>query len=417
CLSPTAETLGRWMVDTAVCAEYGPPPFTGNNGEPIDCGAGAPFTTYLIYPGDVGPIDPNRCASPGPRGPIVLGGEPDPAVMTAVSVMAAGPDGIAVMVDFGDGTAPMRTTTGQALAHDYTVPGSWTVTAWPVEAPQLSTSAGVVVKDHAPVIYVYSDPDDDWRALLWVDEPGDATVYAIDWGDGSADQMIQRDPPPYPRVPHDYAAAGTYTATVTDTATRRVSRVAYECGQMGVLFSFPTDGSIPQVVVTRMRVGAGWELDWGDGTPVETGTVPPTARLDRLRASAMAPGTYTVTAREVVDGQVRRVAVRELVIPSVFNLALNVGMNWSRTFGTRTVEVTPYNASVTCDVNWGDGSAVEQVEPGQPITHMYDAAPPAEGWMLHVVEASGANPKHFSRLLGEPTFVAEPNLSAWRRWS
>lgn len=416
CASPTAETVGRWTVDTAVCGQYGPPPFTGNGGQAIDCGTEVAFGTYLIYPGDVAPIDPNQCASPGPPGPIVLGWEPDAAVMTAVEVMTAGPDGMPVLIDFGDGSPLVRTMTGRPVVHDYSTPGARTVTAWPVEAPQMTASVDVVVKDHAPVLHAYADPDDEWRALLWVDEPANGTTYAIDWGDGSDPEPILRDPPPYPRVPHDYTATGTYTVTVTDLSTKRTSTVDYDVAEMGMLFTFPADDATPTLRVVRMRVGATWTVDWGDGTAPDTGTVPVHAQLVASHDIAMAPGDYTVTVTETVDGQPRRTASRVLTIPSVFNLNMNVGLVWTRT--NRQLQVTPYEtpASETVTIDWGDGSPTEQVGGGQAATHVYASAPPAEGWMLRVTEDAGQL-RRYTRLLGEPVYVGVPRGSAWARWS
>lgn len=415
CVSPSGATVGVWLIDAALCDRYGPLPFTSGT-EPIDCGSVASgYRPYVIGPGDVIGIDPVTCA--GAPSPVTVMWEPEPEVMTGVSVTVAGEGGLPVVLDFGDGTDPVVAQTGSPVSHDYLVSGSWTIRAWPVAQPGLAHSTSVTVKDHAPVVFVYSDPDDDWRALLWVDEPGDDTAYRIDWGDSTGPEMIQRDPPPYPRVAHDYASAGQWTVTVTDTATKRATPAAFETGQIGVLFTFPTDDAVPYLVATRLRVGAAWELDWGDGTPVQTGIVPANASLRRLHNQVLPAGAYTVTVNEVVGGVVRRSLVRELLIPSVFSLQMNVSMSWRAAGDPRTITVVPTDTppEQTCTVDWGDGTGAQQVAGGTPLEHTYAAIPPG-GYLVSVDEDAGAA-RRFHRLIGEPTRVGVPHLSAWSRWS
>lgn len=420
CASPTGGALGRFTIAAAACDRYGPLPFTAG-GQPIPCnGEVSTWTPYLITAADITGIDPNSCSAVPVTASVLW--EPDPEVMTAVAatVLVSGEVGgvrrHTVMIDWGDGTAPQQASSGQPVVHDYGESGDYIITAWPIEHPGGRGEAPVVVKAQAPTVHVYSDPDDDWRALLWVDEPGNGTVYRIDWGDGSAPEHIQRDPPPYPRVPHDYGAAGTYTATVTDTGTKRSTTVAFDAGGMGVLFTFPTDDAIPHLVVTRMRVGATWTLDWGDGTAVQTGTVPANASLRTSHTTVMAPGTYTVTVEEIIDGLPRRTLVRELVIPSVFSLQMNVSMAWRMT-DPHTISVTPTDTppEVLCTVDWGDGSAPVEIAGGATASHTYTSISP-EGYLVSVEEQTDGQ-RRFHRLIGEPSFIGTPHLSAWSRWS
>jgi urease gamma subunit len=339
--------------------------------------------------------------------------EPDPGDLFGVQATAEGAP--LLTLDFGDGTDPVTVPESEPALHVYAATGTYTITASaPGHAPVKTT---VVIKDHTPVVHVFVDADDDWRTLLWVDEPGDGTEYVIDWGDGSQPHLIDRDPPPYPRVPHAYTAAGIYPVTVTDSATKRATETVFEAGQMGAWFSFPTDDAIPAVVVTRMKAGAGWELDWGDGTSVVSGVVPATARLQQTHDTVMAEGVHTVTVNEVVDGVVRRSLVRELVIPSIFSLQMNVAMSWRVADDPRTVTVTPTDtpADQTCTVDWGDGTPVEQVAGQATISHTY-ASIPVDGFLVTVDEDAGQL-RRFHRLIGEPARVGQPQVSAWSRWS
>lgn len=63
CVSPTGQTLGRWVIPEDLCAIYGPFNFTGNEGEVIPCPSvgSAEYLNYYIYDDDVDGIDPDTC--------------------------------------------------------------------------------------------------------------------------------------------------------------------------------------------------------------------------------------------------------------------------------------------------------------------------------------------------------------------
>lgn len=63
CVSPTGQTLGRWVVPESLCAVYGPFNFTGNDGDVIPCPSvgSAEYLNYYIYDDDVDAIDPDTC--------------------------------------------------------------------------------------------------------------------------------------------------------------------------------------------------------------------------------------------------------------------------------------------------------------------------------------------------------------------
>lgn len=133
CVSPTGETLGRWTIPDGMCTEYGPFPFTGNNGQTITCPpTQATVMPYYIYDADVDPIDPNTC---------VLIPEPLPAVtglaasnITATSMDLAwtavtGADGYEIQYSANGGatwttvtdTASPLALTGLAGGTEYTI--------------------------------------------------------------------------------------------------------------------------------------------------------------------------------------------------------------------------------------------------------------------------------------------------------
>lgn len=346
---------------------------------------------------------------PPPPPPLKVDWQPVVDDLLSITATVAGAGASGARLAWGDSAEQVVTGT-DPVAHTY-APGTYTVTATDVVQPTRQATATVTVKDHAPIVHAFADPDDDWRVLVWVHEHNDGTAYEIDFGDGTAHQIIQGDPPPYPRVMHEYTALGTYTITVLDTATRRSTTVSFECGRFGVLFQFHNDHT-PQVHAARLRAGATWEVDWGDGTPAVRGTVSAVAQMVTARDAAMEPGTYAVAVREIVDGTVRREEKRDLVIPNMFNMNIRVGMDWTHQT-TPKVLVTPMDtlADQTCTVDWGDGSPTEQVAGHTQISHVYASIPP-EGWMLRVTEDAGLL-RRFTRLLAAPASVSEPILASW----
>lgn len=63
CVSPTGQTIGRWVVPEDLCTVYGPFNFTANEGDVIPCPptGSAEYVNYYIYDDDVHDIDPNTC--------------------------------------------------------------------------------------------------------------------------------------------------------------------------------------------------------------------------------------------------------------------------------------------------------------------------------------------------------------------
>lgn len=399
-------------VDREICRENRYGPLQLKPGGPIiacDPNAASPVIID-VYQDHVVYLDPNTCVEQD----TTL--DADWVAATAQRTIRVNVTGVAnIRIQWGDGTLDYHGPSSGGITHTYAATGTYTATVSRLGDPTVRIELPVIIKSGNPTIHAYSDPDDDWRALLWIDEPGDGTHYSVDWGDGTPPEDVRRDPPPFPRRPHDYTALGSYTIAITDTSSRRKTTLVYDVAEIGMLWQFATDDRIPHLVASRMKVGATWTLDWGDGTPPQTGTVPANASLRIDHDGIMDPGEYSATVTEIVNGTPRRTATRDLIIPSVFNLRMQVGLSWRRTTRSiRTITVTPVQTppEVTCTVNWGDGSPTETVNGGSPIEHDYVFPFPPQGHTLHVVENTGEQ-RHFTRLMGEPSYIGHPHQSAW----
>jgi hypothetical protein len=373
-------------------------------------------------PGDFLTLLPNGKwgASRGPM-QLSLAWEPHPDQLQSVLVTISGFGGGGARLDWGDGSPPVVITSTAPVAHAYAAPGAYTVTAVDVAWPAFKDTARVAVKDHLHNVHVFLDSDDDWRVLLWLDEPVDGTSYLVDWGDNTPIEEIggQRIPP-HPRVPHQYQEIGTYTITVTDTATMRVLDHAVWIGEIGQVWTYPTSPLRPRLEALWLATGANWQLmNLTSGQVTYQGVVPPSGRVRGERPQDAEPGTYDVELREVINGVIRRRSVRRLVVPTQWDFRLGVDLTWKTSTeheGFQDVTVSPKTARATCVVSWGDGSASDTVAAGGSVTHTYNLNQlPKAGWLMTVREIGLQDPRTWSRLVAAPREVGIPVLNARTR--
>jgi 6-phosphogluconolactonase (cycloisomerase 2 family)/Ca2+-binding RTX toxin-like protein len=340
--------------------------------------------------------------------------EVDAAVPLHLSLLPGTDD--RYVVDWGDGTTDVLGNDdlmpipggGVVLAeHAYPEPGLYSV------ALALRRNGGdmvlggvdgmgrtVLVRDPAPV--VEAGPDQlvtegeivSLTSAAFADAGGpQGHTATIDWGDGSAVEaaLVHQDPAENAGTvsgDHVYADDGAYTVTVTvtddsglwggDTLTVTVQNMAptVEAGPQQTVDEGSTLSLAPAVFNDPGTADTHTAtVDWGDGTPPETGTAvetpfgPPgdAAGADGTVSGAHAygdNGTYTVTvAVNDDDGAVAAdtlpVTVRNVapVIASLVNSALEVGdaregdaVELSGTF-TDPGWLDTHTASI----DWGDG--------------------------------------------------------------
>jgi hypothetical protein len=154
-----------------------------------------------------------------------------------------------------------------------------------------------------------------------------------------------------------------------------------------------------------------------DGTPPFTGLVPASGRITQVRSTDMLPGDWQFTIQEVIDGVVRRQAVRRLIHPSRWVWTFGVEFTWrapSDAPGEQTVSVTARFADAPCQVDWGDGSPPETMPVGVSLHHQFPVPQTGAGTRVTVTEdaPAGVPPRTFTRVLGTPRYIGVPTLNA-----
>lgn len=353
-------------------------------------------------------------ASRGPL-PLSISWTPDPDDLLTVHITLAGFGGAGATLGWGDGSPEELVNSHDPVSHTYTQPGAFMVTATDVAWPAFTGTVKVTVKDHEPRVYLYTDGDDPWRVLLWIDEESDDTKYSIDWGDRSPLEQAngQNRIPPRPRVPHPYTATGRYHVTVTDLATKRSTSREVEVGEIGLLITYDAPDR-PRITAVWLATGVPWEVE-DNLYPPQSGIVPASGRVTVVAGQDVAPGHYWTELREIIAGQARRRSRRLYTHPTQWDWRLGVEMSWrdpSDPLGTQTVTVNPTLARNRCTVEWGDGSPSEVVDANRPIAHRYTLPAPDTGWRLRITETLVEDPRTWTRVLGEPQHVGTPVMSA-----
>lgn len=333
--------------------------------------------------------------------------------LAAVTATVLGFSTAGVRLDWGDGTTTDTTST-DPVGHTYTDPGVYTITATDLRYPALTASDTVTIKDRLHQVQVFIDGDDDWTALVWLNEPEDDTDYLIDWGDDTVDRVRgQQRVPPRPRVAHQYSAAARWVITVTDTDTKRVVTCPINTGEIGVMFTYDPNLR-PRSWCRWLKTGAEWVIDRPGLPDPLTGTVPASGIVTTDSDHDFTPGVYAFTLHENVDGIQRRRAYREFNIPTVWDWRLQVEMTWATSPDktSQTVTITPHGARTTCLIDWGDDSDPGEVEPTATVSHTYSLPTPAEGRLLRITETGVDDARVFQRLLAAPRLVGQPVLNA-----
>lgn len=352
---------------------------------------------------------------------LTLAWEPDPDDMLTVHVQVTGIGDYGAVLLWGDGTAPEVLPKPGRVSHTYPTPGRYLLTAVDRAWPTSVATEQITVKDHAPRAHPFLDSDDDWQILLWLDEPDDLTTYRVLWGDNSpVEELIGPSGgrvPPRTRVPHQYLRQGQFEIVVTDTSTRRTTLVPIAVGEFGMVFTLDTP-TRPRVQALWLASGATYEMDHADGSPPRRGIVPPTGRISEVRRTDLPNGHYRFGIREVIDGLVRREAVRHYIQPTQWDWRLEVAITWRDPAdppGIQTVRVQAAGARTRCLVQWGDGTPDETVAPESIAVHRYAVPAPTEGYRLRITETvtrDNTEPRTFTRVLGEPRYVGVPVLAA-----
>ncbi|HET9736477.1 MAG TPA: ThuA domain-containing protein [Solirubrobacteraceae bacterium] len=248
---------------------------------------------------------------PGNAAPTVTAAG-DPRTGTAPLTVAfsangsdADGDPLAYSWDFGDGTTSLR----QNPDHTFLEPGTYMATVT-VRDPQGATGTAaveIIVKDppanQPPTVEAAGDPVAGKPPLTvqfsaaGSDPDGDPLSYAWDFGDGA--RSFLQNPS------HTYAAAGTYTATVTVTDSRGATAtdtVVVTAGNRAPtvdLQATPTSGTAPLNVTFTATASdpdgdaLSYRFDFGEGKPTKPGTS--RTATHRYTRAGIYTATVTVT--------------------------------------------------------------------------------------------------------------------------
>ncbi|WP_374311544.1 PKD domain-containing protein [Microbacterium sp.] len=270
---------------------------------------------------------------------------------------------------FGDGS----TGTGATASHTYDEPGTYTATLTVTDSAGrtgVATSQVVIQPPHAaPVAKIGTDVDGLTVGFDSDDSTtsGGATITDYAWNFGDGETSTQADPT------HVYAAAGTYTVslTVTDSEgfTSAVATIDVTVAHADPTAAFTADVSGLSVAVDATGSSASdgatltYSWNWGDGSAAGSGKTA-THRYD-------SPGERTVTL--TVTDSLGATATKTAAVTTthadptasftVQSSMLDVAVDAS---GSSASD----DATLAYSWNWGDGSPAGT---GETATHSYGA--------------------------------------------
>jgi PKD repeat protein len=319
------------------------------------------------------------------QSPISAGGT------SAIDVVAEDPDApgseLTYAFDFeGDGIVDATNTTGRAVV-TYVSPGTYTVvvTVTDVAGDATIGTAEVRVRDNPPRLVAPPDQgaqegvQQSFDLGTLEDEVADGPwTITINWGDGSAQEsFVTSAVGSLGARSHAYLQDGDYTigVNVSDArgASASASFVARVAGVAPVITP-PAAQTSDEGVLSGFTLGSftdeaadgPWtiEIDWGDGSPLEsfqvlvTGDIP--ARLHRFAAH----GSYTVTL--VVADSSRTTSSASFAV-SVANVPPQLvpppdqqsDEGAHRTFALGSFTDQASDGPWTVQVDWGEGTARE----------------------------------------------------------
>lgn len=195
--------------------------------------------------------------------------------------------------DFGDGT----TKSGSTAEHTYAKPGTYSVTLTVTDSAGLASATTKAVTATAPHQAPVAAFTADLSGLTAAFDASATTVsgaasisaYSWDFGDGSTSDL--------PAPSHTYAAAGTYTATLTvsdslgATSAPVTQQVVATHAAPVASFTTSTNGLSASVDATASSASdsatLSYSWNWGDGSPAGSGST--------VTHDYSAAGVYTVT--------------------------------------------------------------------------------------------------------------------------
>ena len=302
CVSPTGQTLGRWVVPEALCATYGPFNFTGNEGEVIPCPApgSAEYLNFYIYDDDVDGIDPNTCVEvvlAAPTGLTSPTQGPDTVDLSWTAV--AGAETYIVrwsLAGQDDWTelAPVAGTTAEVSGLDDETSYDFQVqakavgavdSAWSTTLTQATTSLGTLV---APTGLAAPSATGTTIDVTW-NEVENATSYTVEWSPTGLGTWT-----PATSADTTYTITGLTIGTAYDVRVKATAP-GWTDSAYSVTIGASTDPqlTVPTGLASPTQTGTTVALTWDDN---------PSATTYVVRHSPAGAGTWTELAPVGTDG-------------------------------------------------------------------------------------------------------------------
>jgi autotransporter-associated beta strand protein len=297
--------------------------------------------------------------------------------------------------NFGDGTT-LLTTSAASPRHTYTTAGNFTViqTAYgPGGVSSVTNTASVIVAYPPPVAMFLTTPTNGFLPLL-VTNTDASTGVITNWlwnlGDGTTVTNSSNT-----NVVHSYAAAGTYTVSLTVTGPGGVSTntitndvVVTYAPPVAAFTGTPLNPYVAQsVTFTSTSTGTitNWLWNLGDGT-----TVTNTSNANVVHAYA-APGTYTVSLMVAGPGGANTNTRTAYVVVTYAPPVAAFSGTPTSLFLSQSVTFTSTSTGVITNWLWnlGDGTTVTNTSNAN-VVHAY-ALPGTYTVSLTVGGPGGAN--------------------------
>ncbi|HYO56262.1 PKD domain-containing protein [Archangium sp.] len=308
-----------------------------------------------------------------------------------------GADTWTARVDYGDGTGwqPLALN-GKSflLEHRYANSGRYGVSiiVRDSDGAEGSTIAVVTVRNVAPVVTVTGGTANEGSAFVFsgsITDPGNERTWRVtisDYGDGSPGQSMVVNSRSF-TFNHVYAENGTYTATIQvrddegtsmTTALVVVHNVAPTVTATGgtgnegswiALDASYSDPGSQDTVVAR--------VDYGDGSPVETITPMSWERSFTMSHRYADDGTYLVTISVIDDdggAGTATVPVEVRNVAPAMTTVVSCDPDEGAPCDTGGQFTDPGTDSWTITVNFGDGSAPQEISLGAGSSRAYDAS-------------------------------------------
>ncbi len=296
-------------------------------------------------------------------------------------------------INWGDGHVQKVAGNADSVTHVYAV-GTHSYTIHAVATDQTGTyRAGntiTVEVDHVPPTLSISgassvNEGSTYTLDLSGTDTHKITHWTINWGDGSAPQIVAGNPKSVTHVYLDGPANDVINATATDNVGTYATgdTVAVTVNYVPPTISINGPSTVNEGATYTLTLSGSdvrpiteWTINWGDGSPLQTVKGEPHAVI---HVYAEGPNNYTISATATDDSGTydadNTVAVSVLHVPPTLFISGPATVKEGETY-TLSLSGTDTHAITEWTINWGDGSPPETVL-GNPrsVKHVYAHGP------------------------------------------